>query len=265
MFSDIALIDADSIYFRMACVVSSDDKLHRNWKKAMRQGINHTINEIKKNTMTDHQLIAVKGKGNFRNEIYPKYKANRPALSEPRKEALAYGHQYMVDYHGAIMADGMEADDLVSIWSAEQRDYDQDPIVVGIDKDLLQIPGWHYNFVKKESQYIDVDKADHCLMLQCLTGDSTDNIPGIKGIGPKRAEKLLHGVSLGRRWGRVRAAWRANKAGDPTTSRRLLEMLTSWEELDDIRNKLESKTAQRKQDVLAGKESEDDRVSELPE
>ena len=60
-----------------------------------------------------------------------------------------------------------------------------------------------------------------------------------------------------RRWQRVQAAWRANKAGDPFLSRRLLTMLTSWSEYEDIRNKLEGKSTVSEQDVLAGKESKD--------
>ena len=67
-------------------------------------------------------------------------------------------------------------------------------------------------------------------MIQCLTGDNIDNIPGIKGIGPKKAEKILAGVPKYRRWNRVKAAWRQHKAGNPSLSRALLEMLTSFDE-----------------------------------
>ena len=115
----------------------------------------------------------------------------------------------------------------------------QEYTVAGIDKDLLQITGTHYNFVKKEITEISEDTANLKLMLQCLTGDRSDNIPGIKGIGPKKAEKLLSGVPMQRRWNRVRAAWRANKAGDPDVAKRLLTMITSWEELDDIKKQIE--------------------------
>ena len=257
MFNDIAIVDADSIYFRVACVTQKQNEI--------RKAIKHTMTEIRRNTGTDSMLIAVKGHGNFRNEIYPKYKANRKELDPKIKKALQYGHQYMVDYYGAIMANGMEADDLVSIWTAEQRDMDRSTIVVGIDKDLLQIPGWHYNFVKKTSQEVDMDKANLNLMLQCLTGDTADNIPGIRGIGPKKAAAILSGVPMQRRWNRVRASWRGHKAGDPTTSRRLLEMLTSWKEYDNLRNQLDSKTTQCKQDVLEGEESKDEGISRLPE
>ena len=128
----------------------------------------------------------------------------------------------------------MEADDLVAIWASEARANEDAYVVVGIDKDLKQIPGNHYNFVKKEHVFIDDDQAHLLLMTQCLTGDNSDNIPGIKGIGPKKAEKILAGIPLERRWSRVKAAWRAHNAGDPSMSLRLLTMLKSMEELDEI-------------------------------
>ena len=249
MFTDKSLIDADSIYFRIAMVTTKQNEI--------RKGINHTMNEIKKNTGCNDQLVAVKGKGNFRKDIYDKYKVNRKPLEDDKKKALAYGHQYMVDYHGAVMADGMEADDLVAIWAAEMRAVGGDYTIVGIDKDLLQIPGWHYNFVKKDSLYVDEDLANYKLMIQALTGDTSDNIPGIKGVGPKKAEKIIAGVPMERRWNRVKAAWRGHKAGNPDLSLRLLTMLTSWEEFDDIRAQVANKTPISQQDVLEGKESKD--------
>ena len=252
MFGNIGLVDADSLYFRI-CMVTQK-------QKDIRTGINHSVKDIRRNLGTDNLLFAIKGRENFRNDIYSKYKANRKELEPHLKKALTYAHKYMVDYHGAVVADGMEADDLVSIWAYEQLDYGQDPIVVGIDKDLLQIPGWHYNFVKKDWTHVDPDTGNLNLMLQCLTGDSADNIPGIKGIGPVKAKRILTGVPLQRRWNRVRAAWRQHKAGSPDTSWRLLKMLTSWEEYDELRSKITDETSVSEQHVLetgqANKEDE---------
>ena len=234
MFTNCTLIDSDSIYFRMAMVTQK--------KNEIRKGIDRTMSEIRKNTGCDVSFVAIKGRGNFRHDMCPTYKGTRKPLEDHIKEALNYGHQYMVDKYNAVMADNMEADDLVAIWAAERRSDAGDYTVVGIDKDLLQIPGWHYNFVKKESQFIDEDTANLKLMLQCLTGDSSDNIPGIKGIGPKKADKILTGVPAERRWNRVKAAWRGHKAGNPELSLRLLTMLTSWKEYENVRKQIDDKT-----------------------
>ena len=247
-----ALIDADSIYFRAAFVSKK--------KNEIRKIINTTMREIETQVTgvgfdTTNMMTAVKGKGNFRKDYFPFYKAHRPDLPEDLKEALSYGHEYMIKYWNAVRADGMEADDLVAIWAHESRDADEQYVVVGIDKDLKQIPGNHYNFKKIEHEFVDDDRANYNLMVQCLTGDSADNIPGIKGIGPKKAEKLLAGRhSPDTRWKRIRAAWRGYGTGNPELSLRLLKMITSWEEFDGIR--AECETLISKQDVLPKQEQD---------
>ena len=195
-------------------------------------------------------MVAVKGKGNFRKDLYKDYKANRNRDYEPEHAAaLNYGHQYMVDKYNAVMAHGMEADDLVCIWAYEAREAEEDFLIAGIDKDLKQIPGNHYNFNKQEFDFVDDDTAHYNLMLQCLTGDGGDNIPGIKGIGPKKAAKILDGIRTDRMWSRVRAAWRAHSAGDPLLSWRLLTMLKSFEEFEDVKAQIAGETPVSEQDV----------------
>ena len=242
---NLTLIDADSIYFRQACVTKN--------KKDIRRGIDHVMNEIKRECLSDQLMVAVKGHGNFRKDLYPKYKANRKPQPDDMKEALTYGHDYMCKKWDAVMADGMEADDLVSIWAYEAREAEAAYVIAGIDKDLLQIPGDHYNFAKRTHQFIDDDAGDLNLALQCLTGDGTDNIPGIRGVGPKTAAAILRGIPMPRRWNRVRAAWRQHGAGNPELSRSLLKMLTSWEEYEGIKDRIASQTSVSQQDVLAGK------------
>ena len=263
----LLLIDADSIYFRAAYVAydKKKDKLNKTWKRDIKKVIDGTMRSIQGEFASTFMKVAVKGPNNFRSELYKSYKKNRPSQPEAMKTALYFGHEYMKEKYGAVESEGMEADDYVSIWAYEARAMEIPYVVVGIDKDLLQIPGDHYNFAKSVHIHMDNNAADRHLMLQCLTGDSTDNIPGIKGIGPKKAEKILHGVPPYRRWARVQAAWRKHKSGSPELSRRLLRMLTSWEEYEDIRNLLTSKTSVRKQDVLEREEEKDNGVSRVSE
>ena len=228
--ANIALIDADSIYFRVAYKTKNEKEIRKNIDIMMKEIEGQCL-------MPDEMKVAVKGFGNFRKDIYPEYKQNRKELEPDMKWALKKGHEHMIKKWGAVQADGMEADDLVAIWAYEARANEDAYVVVGIDKDLKQIPGNHYNFVKKEHCFIDDDEAHLLLMTQCLTGDNSDNIPGIKGVGPVKAKKILSGIARDRRWGRVKAAWRANGTGDPSMSLRLLTMLTSMEELDEISGK----------------------------
>ena len=226
MFQDILLIDADSIYFRIAMVTTK--------KNEIRKGIKRTMDEIKKNCGVNDYMCAVKGEGNFRMRVDPNYKGHRKALEPEVKAAVLYGLQHMIDEYNAVPAHDMEADDLVSIWAYEMMDAGREPTIVAIDKDLLQIPGWHYNFVKKDPpRYVDVDEANRLLMMQCLTGDTADNIKGLKGIGPKKAEKILEGVPMERRWDKVKAAYREHKASNLESDYTLLKMLQSWPEYDN--------------------------------
>jgi len=65
-------------------------------------------------------------------------------------------------------------------------------IIASIDKDLDMVPGKHFNFVKNKHYEISNAEGRHKFWCQMLTGDKTDNIPGIHGIGPKTAEKILN-------------------------------------------------------------------------
>lgn len=245
------LVDADTIYYRAA---------FRKNKKEIRSNIRASLLNIEGQCFSTNTFLAVKGFGNFRKDMYPQYKANRKTDPD-LKPYLEYAWQYMIDEFGAVKADGMEADDLVSIWAAECRANDVEYIIAGIDKDLLQIVGRHYNYHKETFTDVDEDAADLSLMLQCLTGDTSDNIPGIRGIGPKKAERILSGVPMGRRWNRVRAAWRGHAAGDPVLTRNLLTMLTEWP--DASRDTHE--TSQCKQNVLEEQEEQDQGVPGLSE
>ena len=65
-------------------------------------------------------------------------------------------------------------------------------IICSIDKDLRNTPGWHYNWNKDEKPvWVSEEEATYNFYKQLLTGDRVDNIQGIPGIGPKKAEKIL--------------------------------------------------------------------------
>jgi len=64
-------------------------------------------------------------------------------------------------------------------------------IIVSIDKDLNQVCGYHYNSTKDKVYYISEAEGIRWFYEQLLQGDSADNIPGLPGIGPKTATKML--------------------------------------------------------------------------
>jgi len=132
------------------------------------------------------------GKADYRYEIYPEYKGNRKDQKRPVHYDMLFSHAQVM---GAIIPEGIEADDMCCIRAYECMEAGDDYVLARIDKDLAQIPGTHYNFATTEEVMIDPYEADLNFYTQLLTGDAGDNIPGLKGIGKKRAAKILEDCS----------------------------------------------------------------------
>jgi len=96
----------------------------------------------------------------------------------------------------------MEADDLLAIWNTEKPG-----IIVSIDKDLLQVPGLHFNTRNKEYTNVTEDEGSLLLHTQVLMGDSVDNITGLKGIGKVKAAKVMEGVPVSQHLSAVKSFW----------------------------------------------------------
>lgn len=138
----------------------------------------------------DLEIWLSPGVGNFRDQIATraKYKGNRDGALKPKyyKDII----KYLVERHGAKYAVGMEADDALAIGLTGNPT----SICVSTDKDLLQVPGKHYNWVAKKTLVVNKKQAAFNLYTQVLAGDPTDNIPGIEGVGPDTAAKILEGA-----------------------------------------------------------------------
>jgi hypothetical protein len=142
-------------------------------------------------------LMAVKGDGNYRDDIFPilpdgtGYKANRAKNPEHRNLFVPKLRKELVNHNIAIEADGRETDDFLRIWAFEAIAAGDKFIIATIDKDLDMIPGPHYH-LKKLVRYTSTEKySTRFFYEQLLKGDPTDNIPGLPGIGPKKAEAYL--------------------------------------------------------------------------
>lgn len=133
--------------------------------------------------LEEDQITYLTGKDNFRYKINPDYKANRK--DKPRPIHLPACRDFLINEYKAIVIDGYEADDALG-WSQKE-----DTIIFSIDKDLLMIPGHHYNFIKKE--YCEVSDLDglKAFYRQMLIGDTSDNLFGVKGLGKVKAAKII--------------------------------------------------------------------------
>ena len=126
------------------------------------------------------------GKGNFRHRVATilPYKGNRKDSQRPyHYDAI---RQLLVDVYGAKLSENMEADDMLGLNQTEGT------CIVTVDKDLDMIPGQHYNWEKDKKYFVDELDGLKFFYKQMLTGDSTDNILGLYGVGPN--SKLLKNI-----------------------------------------------------------------------
>lgn len=176
-----ALVDADFLAYRVGFASQGEEEALS--KARLSEWLNDLL--FSKLDVDDYKLYLT-GKGNFRDEVAvtQKYKGNRDGFVRP--EHYAALRQHMIDKYDAVVVDGIEADDAVATDSMSGE-----WVLVHVDKDLDQLVGHHYNPVKGEWFYVDEFTGLYHFYTQMLTGDRTDNIPGLAGIGPKKAEKLL--------------------------------------------------------------------------
>ena len=147
--------------------------------------VKSTVSKILDVVDADEFNVFLSSGTNFRGELatIKGYKANRKDARKPQHyDAI---HEYLQKYYGAIKLESIEADDALALCQTEET------VICSIDKDLLQVPGKHYNWVNDERMLITPDVGRLKLYQQVLTGDSTDNIPGIKGVGPVKAKKII--------------------------------------------------------------------------
>lgn len=179
-----ALLDVEIILYRHAAKAETEGTNLLTLKSMCRQAIDQCVMGCKASEF----YLVVSGRNNFRKTLYPNYKGNRgakPPLYTPLSKAMKEMYAERWYQH-----DQLEADDLLGIISTNGKI--EKPIICSIDKDMLSVPGWHYNWDKDDwPTYVSQEEADHNWLVQLLMGDSTDCIEGMKGIGKVKAEKLI--------------------------------------------------------------------------
>lgn len=134
----------------------------------------------------DAHTLFFTGKNNFRKEIFPSYKANRKG---PKPEYLSDVYKHAVDHWNSVVCKGYEADDGICMAAYEQGL--DNVVIISADKDFKQIPCEIFSTYSGSTVHPTPEEANYNFWKQALTGDSVDNIKGIPGIGPKKAEAIL--------------------------------------------------------------------------
>jgi DNA polymerase-1 len=154
---------------------------------------------------TDADLVAVvfdRTRKTFRSDIYPEYKAHRP----PPPDELISQFQLVRDATEALNVpavdmDGFEADDLIATYARQAAERGMEVTIVSSDKDLMQLVDGRVTMLDAMKNKVIgpnevVEKfgvgPERVVDVQALAGDSTDNVPGIEGIGIKTAAQLIN-------------------------------------------------------------------------
>jgi len=167
-------------------------------------GFINLVDSLHRDHATDYLVFALDSKGpTFRNEIYPLYKANREAPPEDLTKQLPVAIKWIEQMGFANLSkEGFEADDVITTVTKFAREQDLKVRIVSHDKDLYQLIDdarvVMYDSVKR--QEVDEEacvakfgvRPEDFVDFQAIVGDSSDNVPGVKGIGVKGAAKLIN-------------------------------------------------------------------------
>lgn len=165
-------------------------------------GFTNMLLKVMREHAPDHLAVVFDARGpTFRKEIYPEYKANRAAMPEdlvpqiPRIKELVRAFNLP-----ALELQGYEADDIIATLAKKHAAQGLEVTIVSGDKDLMQVVSEQVRMLDtmKDKIYGPAEVAerfgggpDKVVEVQALAGDSSDNIPGVPGIGEKTAVKLI--------------------------------------------------------------------------
>ncbi len=208
------LVDADLLVYK----TSSVTEVPINWegdfwtlhcdfaqtKKLISDQIHALVDKVKANDV----LLCFSHYDNFRKLINPEYKLNRKKVRKPM--CLNPAKEYCKQEFKWLEKPWLEADDVMGILATKESESKY--VIFSEDKDLLTIPGFHWDAENETIWEQTKEVADYTFYKQILTGDSTDNYSGCPGIGPKKAEDTLQNSKTEvEMWNSVISAFKAKK------------------------------------------------------
>jgi DNA polymerase I len=206
----VYLIDGSGFIFRAYFARAKDPKAERFQRASdgmATEVVMHFSNMLDKylrDTDADHIAVIFDASGrSFRNEIYDQYKANRREMPDDLAPQLAHVRQ-AADAFGVcrIEMEGFEADDLIATYARHAIEAGAKVTILSSDKDMMQLVSDDRVLMRDPMTDRPIGETevrekfgvgpDKVIDVQALCGDSTDNVPGVPGIGVKTAAELIN-------------------------------------------------------------------------
>ncbi|MFZ3073010.1 MAG: DNA polymerase I [Thermodesulfobacteriota bacterium] len=191
-------------------------------------GFIQTLRKILKTYEPDYMAIAFDVKGpSFRHELFPDYKAERPSMPDELSVQIPYIKRFTKAFNvKSVEMSGFEADDLIAALAKKFSGEQIKIVIVTGDKDMFQL-------VRGDTVVLDYGKdkeygraeveekigvpPELVADFMALSGDQIDNIPGVKGVGPRTASKLV------RKFGSIEDIYERIDEVEPPKLRQLLK------------------------------------------
>ncbi|MBV9202627.1 MAG: DNA polymerase I, partial [Alphaproteobacteria bacterium] len=206
----VFLIDGSGFIFRAYFARAKDPSAERFQRKSdgmATEVVMHFSNMLDKylrDTDADHIAVIFDASGrSFRNQIYDQYKANRREMPDDLAPQLAHVRQ-AADAFGVcrIEMENFEADDLIATYARHAVEAGAEVTILSSDKDMMQLVTDGKVMMRDPMTDRPIGEAevrekfgvgpDKVIEVQALCGDSTDNVPGVPGIGVKTAAELIN-------------------------------------------------------------------------
>jgi 5'-3' exonuclease len=203
MSQNVYLVDASMYVFRAWHSMPDEFRDAEDWPVNAVHGFTRFVLELIERHRPSRLVFAfdIALESNFRNALFPAYKANRDPAPEELRRQFGYCQDICRALGFQVLADaGYEADDLIGTALAHVRRLGHVGTILSADKDLAQLLGdgdLQWDYARNERWRADEVKARYGVHAHQiadylgLTGDAIDNIPGVPGIGAKTAATLL--------------------------------------------------------------------------
>jgi DNA polymerase-1 len=171
-------------------------------------GFTRFLMDIREKFEPDYLAIVFDAGDSFRDQEYPEYKATREKMPDDLRASLGRIRDIVAGFHDPVVElDGYEADDVIGTLALQARDAGLEAVIVSGDKDFYQLvqPGVHLmnpgrgGATGVAAEWVTEANAHEKFGIPpeqvadylALVGDSSDNVPGARGVGPKTAVQLL--------------------------------------------------------------------------